>query len=180
MDALVEATVVLANTTVVTASATQNTDLFWALRGAGGSIFGVVTQYKFQTFAAPSSNTVFTASINGWSATKAAQVHSALQSYAAGSQMPAEMNLRLFVTASTLQLEGLYYGSVSAFNSAIQPLSNAIGGLSWSTSTQGWIQSLNSYAYMSLTQPLNYDIVSALFYPKETIQLTFGASTKHL
>ncbi|KAF8848646.1 FAD-binding domain-containing protein [Acephala macrosclerotiorum] len=37
LDALVEATAVLANSTVVTASTTQNPGLFWAIRGAGAS-----------------------------------------------------------------------------------------------------------------------------------------------
>jgi FAD/FMN-containing dehydrogenase len=160
LDNLVEATVVLANSTVVTTSTAQNSDLFWAIRGAGGGSFGVITNYKFQTFAAPTANTVFSYTISGWGQAQAIKVHAALQAYTASTKMPAEMNLRLFVTAGSLQLEGLYYGSQSAFQSAIAPFSQAIGGASWQTSTQGWIQSLNTYAYMSLTQPLNYDIVS--------------------
>lgn len=160
-DALVEATVVLANGTVVTTSKTQNPDLFWAIGGAGGGLFGVITQYKFQTFAAPGSNTVFSYTISGWSASKASQVHKALQDYASSTKMPAEMNLRLFVTSGSLQLEGLYYGSASQFNSAIAPFSSAIGGASWSTQTMGWIDALHNYAYMSLSQSAtNYDIVS--------------------
>jgi FAD/FMN-containing dehydrogenase len=175
MDALVDATVVLANSTVVTASPTQNSDLFWALRGAGGGGFGVITQYRFNTFAAPSSNTVFSYTISGWNAAKASQVHKALQDYTSSTQMPAEMNLRLFVTQSSLQLEGLYWGSQSAFQSAIAPFSQAIGGASWQTSTQGWLQALNNYAYMSLSQPLNYDIVShGSPYPLESFVTDMG------
>ncbi|MBV9216247.1 MAG: FAD-binding oxidoreductase [Acidobacteria bacterium] len=34
---------------ILTTSATQNSDLFWALRGSGGGSFGVVTKFTFQT-----------------------------------------------------------------------------------------------------------------------------------
>lgn len=44
----------LANGTLTTASASQNQDLFWALRGAGAS-YGIVTQWTFATLAAPST-----------------------------------------------------------------------------------------------------------------------------
>lgn len=49
---MLSTTVVLADSSVVTASETQNSDLFWALRGAGCS-FGIVVDFKFKTIAAP-------------------------------------------------------------------------------------------------------------------------------
>ena len=49
-DALTSASVVLPGGQAVTASAANNPDLFWALRGGGGGNFGVTTSLTFATF----------------------------------------------------------------------------------------------------------------------------------
>lgn len=138
---------------MVTASTTQNPDLFWAIRGAGAS-FGIITQYKFQTFAAPTQNLVYSYNIQFNKAN-----YLALQNYA-NTTMPAEMNMRVFISPGGVQLEGVYYGSQSAFQSAISPLLSKIGNPGGSSSNMGWIQALSNYAYMSMTTPIDYDIVS--------------------
>ena len=49
IDSLLAADVVLADGTFAVASARENTDLFWAIRGGGGN-FGVVTSFLFQAY----------------------------------------------------------------------------------------------------------------------------------
>ncbi|KAJ4122951.1 hypothetical protein NW768_009942 [Fusarium equiseti] len=49
-DQVLSIQVVTADGRFLTADETQNTDLFWALRGGGGSTFGVVTSYTVKAF----------------------------------------------------------------------------------------------------------------------------------
>jgi hypothetical protein len=56
LDHLVAAEVVTANGQIVPASATQNPELFWAIRGGGGN-FGIVTAFEF--VAQPTTDVFF-------------------------------------------------------------------------------------------------------------------------
>jgi hypothetical protein len=52
LDHVQGVTVILADSSIVTASPTQNSDVFWALKGAGAS-FGIITEFKVRTQPAP-------------------------------------------------------------------------------------------------------------------------------
>lgn len=53
MDNIISYDVALLNGTVVTASNTSHSDLFWGLKGAGQSNYGIVTKFVFKTYDMP-------------------------------------------------------------------------------------------------------------------------------
>jgi len=63
VDNILEATIVLANATVLTVNANQNADLFWALRGGGGSNWGILTSITIKSYPIPTGGLTF------WTAT---------------------------------------------------------------------------------------------------------------
>lgn len=93
-DHLFRAEVVLADGRVIEASEHAEEELFWALRGAGGSNFGVVTSFVFGTVPAPAA-TVFHLV---WPLAHAAAVVQAWQTWAPAA--PDELDATLRLTAA--------------------------------------------------------------------------------
>ena len=85
--------VVLADGTVVECDEHQEPDLFWALRGAGGGQFGVVTRLTLRTVPAPATTTLHLR----WPHQAAAAVIDAWQAWAPDA--PDELAASLLVTA---------------------------------------------------------------------------------
>jgi hypothetical protein len=144
LDWIAGATVVLANATVVNCSATVNADLFWALRGAGSS-YGVVTSFRFNTFAAPPQTTPFTINLSWNSGNDLAATWTAYQNYIQNG-MPAELNMRLFISPWTNGVQGLYYGNATALQTVLRPLLNALNQSMPSVTTTDWPGGFSAWA----------------------------------
>jgi FAD/FMN-containing dehydrogenase len=144
LDWLVGATVVLANATVVNCSASQNADLFWALRGAGSS-YGIVTSFFFNTFAAPVQTTPFTLNVNWQNGNDMAAGWTAYQNFVQ-NKMPPELNMRLFLSNWLNGFEGLYHGNATALQAALQPLLSALNLAMPSVNTTDWVGGFTAYA----------------------------------
>lgn len=158
LDWLVEATVVLANSTVVTASESQNADLFWAIRGAGSSM-GIVSEFKFATFEAPEKLTRFNVVVP-WNANNSVAGLKALQGWAE-DEMPAEMNARIFLNAQMPNLEGLYYGGKEEAMKVLEPLIEEIGGVLQDATETDWLGQLDHFGHgLDLDQTHPYNKVS--------------------
>jgi FAD/FMN-containing dehydrogenase len=148
LDWLIGAKVVLADGSIVHCSATENEDLFWALRGAGSS-FGIVAELKFNTFKAPDRVTTFTINLS-WNKARAIEGIKVLQDFVATA--PKELNMMFTMRPAGQRIEGVYYGGQKSLNDLIQPFLQQIGGQNLSVSTMGWIEGLKHFAY---GQPLN-------------------------
>src|SRR6266540_5709486 len=93
-DHLLAAQVVLADGRVVVCDDHRDQELFWALRGAGGGNFGVVTSLSFSTVPAPAATSFHLV----WPHTQAVAVIQAWQAWAPAG--PDELAASLLLTAS--------------------------------------------------------------------------------
>ncbi len=93
-DHLLAAQIVLADGRVIECDEHDNEDLFWALRGAGGGNFGVVTSLTFNTIPASDA----TAFRLVWPHTRAVALIDAWQTWAPAA--PDELAASLLLTAS--------------------------------------------------------------------------------
>lgn len=128
-DCVLEFKMILADGTLVTANATQNSDLFWAVRGGTGGNFGVLVQIKYQIFPL---GLIWGISIT-WDfendTTNAAQaLYTIQQNYLSGYQYP---NLGIETLVFTdiavdnhkkVRFGGAFIGSESDMNQAVAPL----------------------------------------------------------
>lgn len=106
-DRLRAAEVVLVDGRVVRCSADREPDLFWALRGAGGGQFGVVTSLEFDPVPAPSA----TRFVLTWPGEHAGAVVAAWQEFAPGAPDDASVNLK--VVAGPDGIEVIAFGLTS-------------------------------------------------------------------
>jgi FAD/FMN-containing dehydrogenase len=90
-DHLLRAQVVLADGRIVDCDQQHDQELFWALRGAGGGNFGVVTSFVFRTVPAPTV-TVFQLT---WPLARAVSVIRAWQAWAPTAPDALDATLRL-------------------------------------------------------------------------------------
>ncbi|KAF1997187.1 Glucooligosaccharide oxidase [Amniculicola lignicola CBS 123094] len=123
MDTIVGAEVVLADGSLVYASANQNFELYWAIRGAAES-FGIITSFKFQTRNAPESVTYFQFQWSGLFKSKTDFVKTFLhiQDFATnGTVVDNRISFGIYMDGTVVSLGGAFFGSVEEFEQRVKP-----------------------------------------------------------
>ncbi|WP_328439924.1 FAD-binding oxidoreductase [Streptomyces sp. NBC_00444] len=132
-DSLTRATLITADGKQLTANASENKDLFWALRGAGNGNFGVVTELEFKTHPAPQGVSAYLS----WPWSKAAAVVRAWQEW--GPSQPDEIwsSLHLANAAGgtpTISVAAFSLGTYGELQNAVDRLADRIGSPATSVS----------------------------------------------
>ncbi|CAM5648084.1 FAD-binding oxidoreductase [Streptomyces aurantiogriseus] len=125
-DSLTQATLVTADGKQLTANATTNKDLFWALRGAGNANFGVVTELHFKTHAAPQAVTGYLS----WPWSRAAAVVKAWQEW--GPAQPDEIWSSLHLASTPggtprISVSAFCIGTYGQLQNAVDRLADRVG-----------------------------------------------------
>ncbi len=107
-DRLRGAQIVLADGSVVECDDERDPDLFWALRGAGGGNFGVVTSLVFETVTAPDT----TAFHLRWPIEEALELIDCWQAWAPAAPDEIDATLRLAIGPGTEQARAELFGAV--------------------------------------------------------------------
>ncbi|MCW7942236.1 lipoprotein [Streptomyces hygroscopicus] len=136
-DSLTQATLITGDGKQLVANATENKDLFWALRGAGNGNFGVVTELRFRTHPAPQTVSAYMT----WPWSKAAAVLKAWQEW--GPDQPDEI-----WSSCHLENGGTPTVAVAAFSlGTYGELQNAVDRLAASVGSPARSVSLKRHSY---------------------------------
>ncbi|WP_340377896.1 FAD-binding oxidoreductase [Streptomyces sp. SS7] len=146
-DSLTQATIITADGKQLVTSATENKDLFWALRGAGNGNFGVVTELRFRTHAAPQAVTGYLT----WPWAKAAAVIKAWQEW--GPSQPDEIWSSLHLENSAggtprVAVAAFCIGTYGQLQNAVDRLADRVGAPASSVSLRrkGYEEAMEAYA----------------------------------
>ncbi|MDT9701338.1 FAD-binding oxidoreductase [Streptomyces sp. P17] len=146
-DSLTRATIITADGKQLTADATTNKDLFWALRGAGNGNFGVVTELQFKTHPAPEAVTAYMS----WPWSKAAAVLKAWQEW--GPTQPDEIWSSFHLANATggtptVSVAAFSLGTYGELQNAVDRLADRIGAPATSVSLRrrSYEESMELYA----------------------------------
>jgi len=125
-DQIIDAEVVLADGSIITASSTQNDDIYFAIRGAGAS-FGIVTDFHVRTHPAPGNAIAYTYNVTLGDAKLQASAFKAWQKLISDPNLSLKISTQFIVFPFGSIITGFYFGSEKEF-SALN-LQSAIPGL---------------------------------------------------
>jgi FAD/FMN-containing dehydrogenase len=148
LDNVAGVRVALANGTIVNADASENADIYWAVRGAASSI-GVVLRFKLRTLEHP-SQTVFNYTIRfnkKYTATQQDNVAALLgtQTWAQSADNNDLLSIRFGISTNS-QLQGFFYGTTQEYEKVTESLMSYLPSNMTISSTQASFWNSEDYA----------------------------------
>jgi hypothetical protein len=115
LDHVEEVEVVVATGEVIRANADQNSDIFWAVKGAGAS-FGVVTEFVVRTEAAPGKTVQYSYSFTTGSWEDMAETFKAWQNYVSQPELSRAFASTATITELGMTISVTFYGTEEEFD----------------------------------------------------------------
>ncbi|KFX99752.1 hypothetical protein V490_01673 [Pseudogymnoascus sp. VKM F-3557] len=125
LDHIEEVEIVLADSTIRRCSAIQNSDIFWAVKGAGAS-FGVVTKFTVRTEPEPGEAVEFSYTYTGGSYASRAEIFKRWQSLVADPGLTRKFATKVLIAEIGVIISGTYFGSQAEYDAL--DLKTKLGG----------------------------------------------------
>lgn len=110
LDHIMEAEVVLANSSIVRASNKENQDIFWAIKGAASG-FGIVTEFKVRTEREPGTAVKYEYSIKMGSTEERASLFKQWQAYVSNPDLTRKLASTLTMLEDSVAITGTFFGT---------------------------------------------------------------------
>ncbi|KAH7114477.1 hypothetical protein B0J11DRAFT_445249 [Dendryphion nanum] len=116
LDHVEEVQVVLANSSIVRASQKENTDVFWAVKGAAAG-FGIVTEFKVRTQAEPSESVLYSYGLQVGNTKAKAEAFKKWQALITDPTLSRKFASQFILTELGAIITGTYFGPQAEFDS---------------------------------------------------------------
>lgn len=114
LDHIEEVQVVLANSSIVTASQTENPDLLFALKGAGAS-FGIITEFKVRTEPEPGEAVQYSYTFNLGDTASRAKTFKDWQTFVSTPNLTEKFAATMTVLEHSMVVSGTFFGTKEEF-----------------------------------------------------------------
>lgn len=125
LDHVEEIEIVLADSSIKRCSATENADVFWAVKGAGAS-FGVVTEFVLRTEPEPGEAVHYSYSFTVGSYSSLAAVFKSWQKFVADPELTRQFASEVIVTEAGMVISGTFFGTKAEYDAF--DMKSKIGG----------------------------------------------------
>ncbi|KAJ5960834.1 uncharacterized protein N7479_007984 [Penicillium vulpinum] len=115
LDHVLEVEVVLANSSIVRASDTENQDLFWAIKGAASG-YGIVTEFKVRTEPTPGTAVQYAFSLEIGSPKEQTVLFKSWQAFVSNPNLTRKMASTLTVLERFMVISGTFFGTKEEYD----------------------------------------------------------------